>query len=262
MLVADGQPVESGGIGTMSKSKNNGVDPQALIEEYGADIARFFMMFASPPEDTLMWKDAGVEGASRFLRRAMDVRLTSSRSGRALPRRSAATTLRAGARRGAPRGPRAAEAGELRHGAAPVQHGGTAGMKILNALEARAEERRDGRCARTVAARGLQHPAAAARADHAARRATSCGATRATATTSSMRRGPSTIRAALVQDEVELVVQVNGKKRGDMRVPREAERSSRSKRSCSPTRRCRSSSSGQPVKKVVVVPGRLVNVVV
>ena len=53
----------------MSKSKNNGVDPQALIDEYGADIARFFMMFTSPPEDTLLWKDAGVEGASRFLRR-------------------------------------------------------------------------------------------------------------------------------------------------------------------------------------------------
>ncbi|MBV9069224.1 MAG: leucine--tRNA ligase, partial [Acidobacteria bacterium] len=69
VLAADGQPVETAGIGTMSKSKNNGVDPQALIDEYGADIARFFMMFTSPPEDTLLWKDAGVEGASRFLRR-------------------------------------------------------------------------------------------------------------------------------------------------------------------------------------------------
>src|SRR5918996_2454947 len=69
VLAADGLPVESAGIGTMSKSKNNGVDPQALIEEYGADSARFFMMFTSPPEDTLLWKDAGVEGASRFLNR-------------------------------------------------------------------------------------------------------------------------------------------------------------------------------------------------
>ncbi|HKA39528.1 MAG TPA: leucine--tRNA ligase, partial [Burkholderiales bacterium] len=68
-LKADGQPVESGGMGTMSKSKNNGVDPQELIDHYGADIARFFMMFTSPPEDTLVWSDAGVEGASRFLRR-------------------------------------------------------------------------------------------------------------------------------------------------------------------------------------------------
>src|SRR5262249_21974374 len=69
ILKADSQPVESGGIGTMSKSKNNGIDPQSLIEDYGADTARLFMMFASPPEDTLVWNDAGVEGASRFLKR-------------------------------------------------------------------------------------------------------------------------------------------------------------------------------------------------
>jgi leucyl-tRNA synthetase len=70
--VADGAPVESGGIGRMSKSKNNGVDPQSLIEEYGADTARLFTMFASPPEQTLEWSDSGVEGANRFLRRLWD----------------------------------------------------------------------------------------------------------------------------------------------------------------------------------------------
>ncbi len=69
VLRTDGQPVESGGIGTMSKSKNNGVDPQMLVEQYGADTARLFMMFASPPEQTLEWADAGVEGAFRFLKR-------------------------------------------------------------------------------------------------------------------------------------------------------------------------------------------------
>jgi leucyl-tRNA synthetase len=66
---ADGQPVDYGGVGTMSKSKRNGVDPQELIETYGADTARFFMMFASPPEQTLEWSDSGVEGAYRFLKR-------------------------------------------------------------------------------------------------------------------------------------------------------------------------------------------------
>jgi leucyl-tRNA synthetase len=69
LLRADGEPVESGGIGTMSKSKNNGVDPQALVEEFGADTARLFMMFAAPPEQTLEWSDEGVEGASRFIKR-------------------------------------------------------------------------------------------------------------------------------------------------------------------------------------------------
>ncbi|HTT09090.1 MAG TPA: leucine--tRNA ligase, partial [Gammaproteobacteria bacterium] len=65
----DGRPIEYQGMGTMSKSKRNGVDPQALIEKCGADTARFFMMFASPPEQTLEWSDTSVEGAFRFLRR-------------------------------------------------------------------------------------------------------------------------------------------------------------------------------------------------
>jgi len=68
-LKADGLPVESGGIGTMSKSKNNGVDPQAFIDRYGADTARLFMMFAAPPELSLDWSDEGAEGAFRFLKR-------------------------------------------------------------------------------------------------------------------------------------------------------------------------------------------------
>lgn len=69
VLKADGQPVTIGGTEKMSKSKNNGVDPQTLIDAYGADTARLFMMFASPPEQSLEWSDAGVEGAHRFLRR-------------------------------------------------------------------------------------------------------------------------------------------------------------------------------------------------
>ncbi len=68
-LKTDGQPVEIGGIEKMSKSKNNGVDPQAMIDAYGADTCRLFMMFASPPDMSLEWSDSGVEGASRFLRR-------------------------------------------------------------------------------------------------------------------------------------------------------------------------------------------------
>jgi leucyl-tRNA synthetase len=65
----DGREVAFDGIGTMSKSKNNGVDPQALIDKYGADTARFFIIFASPPTNTLEWSDEGVEGSYRFLRR-------------------------------------------------------------------------------------------------------------------------------------------------------------------------------------------------
>jgi leucyl-tRNA synthetase len=68
-LIKDGSAISYGGIGTMSKSKNNGVDPQALINSMGADTARLFVMFASPPEQTLEWSDSGVDGANRFLRR-------------------------------------------------------------------------------------------------------------------------------------------------------------------------------------------------
>ena len=68
-LITDGETVHIGGTEKMAKSKNNGIDPQALIEQYGADTARLFTMFASPPEQTLEWSDSGVEGSHRFLRR-------------------------------------------------------------------------------------------------------------------------------------------------------------------------------------------------
>ncbi|MDE2280753.1 MAG: leucine--tRNA ligase, partial [Xanthomonadaceae bacterium] len=68
-LKADGQPVVIGGTEKMSKSKNNGVDPQAMVGKYGADTVRLFSMFAAPPEQSLEWNEAGVEGMARFLRR-------------------------------------------------------------------------------------------------------------------------------------------------------------------------------------------------
>jgi leucyl-tRNA synthetase len=67
--IADGQPVVIGAVEKMSKSKNNGIDPQNLVDRYGADTVRLFSMFASPPDQSLEWSDSGVEGASRFLRR-------------------------------------------------------------------------------------------------------------------------------------------------------------------------------------------------
>jgi leucyl-tRNA synthetase len=69
ILKADGKPVQIGGIEKMSKSKNNGVDPQTMVDKYGADTVRLFSMFAAPPDYSLEWREAGVEGMSRFLRR-------------------------------------------------------------------------------------------------------------------------------------------------------------------------------------------------
>ena len=68
-LASDGEPVEFGGITKMSKSKNNGIDPQVMIDRFGADTVRLFMMFAAPPEQSLEWSDSGVEGAHRYLKR-------------------------------------------------------------------------------------------------------------------------------------------------------------------------------------------------
>ena len=65
----DGQPVISAGMSKMSKSKNNGIDPQQVIDKLGADTVRLFMMFTAPPEQTLEWSDSGVEGAHRFIKR-------------------------------------------------------------------------------------------------------------------------------------------------------------------------------------------------
>ncbi|WP_282265490.1 leucine--tRNA ligase [Stenotrophomonas sp. PS02298] len=68
-LREDGQPVVIGGVEKMSKSKNNGVDPQTMVAKYGADTVRLFSMFAAPPEQSLEWNEAGVDGMARFLRR-------------------------------------------------------------------------------------------------------------------------------------------------------------------------------------------------
>ena len=69
MLSSDGKPVLHDGMSKMSKSKNNGIDPQVIIDQHGADTVRLFMMFAAPPEQSLEWSDSGVEGANKFLRK-------------------------------------------------------------------------------------------------------------------------------------------------------------------------------------------------
>ena len=80
----DGQPVESAGMSKMSKSKNNGIDPQTVIKQYGADTVRLFMMFTAPPEQTLEWSDSGVEGAHRFLKRVWKYAVDVNAAGKAV----------------------------------------------------------------------------------------------------------------------------------------------------------------------------------
>jgi leucyl-tRNA synthetase len=257
VLIADGGAVESAGIGTMSKSKNNGVDPQALIEEYGADIARFFMMFTSPPEDTLLWKDDGVEGAARFIRRLWSFGYELSKAGKASPAgASVLPEALASARREIHAQLKKADYDVGRH---QFNNVASAAMKILNALEAGHRSESDSALRATVLHEGfnillrLLAPVTP-HVSHQLWRDLGYGEDILAAP------WPEHDPAALIQDELALVVQVNGKKRGDVRVPRDADRKQIEALVLAHPA-IQKFVSGQAVKKVVVVPGRLVNVV-
>ena len=255
VLRADGQPVESGGIGTMSKSKNNGVDPQALMESYGADIARFYMMFTAPPEQTLEWSDASVEGASRFLRRVWALGYEAAqRNKAALP--STLPAPLATARREIHAVLKQANYDLGRHQFNTVA---SATMKMLNALEGVLKGGND------AAADAVLHEGASIllrvlspitpHITHQLWRDLGYGEDILAAA------WPEPDAAALVEAEIDLVVQVNGKKRGDIRVARDADKASIEAVVLTHPE-VQKFMAGQPAKKVVIVPGRLVNVVV
>jgi len=256
VLMSDDQPVESGGIGTMSKSKNNGVDPQALIEQYGADTARLFMMFAAPPEDTLEWSDEGVAGANRFLRRLW--KLVAEHVNAGLPEKADISNL-----------PEPLKA--LRRLAHQTLAKVTddigrrrtfntaiaAVMELVNALS-RIE---DG----SPQAKAVRHEALeivvvllspmVPHITHALWQA--LGHTQAIIDTP----WPAVDTAALKQDSIEIVVQVNGKLRGRVAVPATAAEDEVRKLALADEGVARHVGD-KPVKKVIVVPGKLVNIVV
>jgi leucyl-tRNA synthetase len=258
-LKSDGSMVDYGGIGTMSKSKNNGVDPQDLITTYGADTARLFVMFASPPEQTLEWNDAGVEGAHRFLKRvwgfgakhegllqgAADVGAELRADAKAL-RREVHTVLR-----------------QISYDYERMQYNTvvSGAMKLLNALEGFKADGSAGDAAVlregfSVLLRGL-YPACPhithalwQQLGYAGRLGELLDAP-----------WPQVDEAALVQDELELMLQVNGKLRGAITVPASADKAAiEAAALASPD--FAKFAEGKPPKKVVVVPGRLVNIVV
>jgi leucyl-tRNA synthetase len=255
VLRADGQPVESGGIGTMSKSKNNGVDPQALIETYGADIARFYMMFTAPPEQTLEWSDASVEGAARFLRRVWALGYEAAQRGRtALP--SALPAPLAGARRELHAVLKQANYDLGRHQFNTVA---SAAMKMLNTLESVLKGGSDdAACAVLHEGTSMLLRLLSPITPHICHRLwTDLGY----GSDILDAPWPEPEAGALVEAETELVVQVNGKKRGDVRVPREAGKAA-IEAAVLAHPEVQKFMAGQPAKKIVIVPGRLVNVVV
>ena len=256
-LKSDGSAVDYQGVGTMSKSKNNGVDPQELIDRYGADTARLFVMFASPPEQTLEWNDAGVEGAHRFLKRvwafgaknaaalsaAADVGGDLSPPAKAL-RREVHLVLK-----------------QISYDYERMQYNTvvSGAMKLLNALEDFKPAPGDEPALRegfSVLLRGL-YPACPhithglwQQLGYADRLGDLLDAP-----------WPEVDEAALVQDSIELVLQVNGKLRGAVNVPAGADKAAIEAAALAHPEYIRFA-EGKPAKKVIVVPGRLVNVVV
>ncbi|WP_369989497.1 leucine--tRNA ligase [Pseudomonas xanthosomatis] len=254
-LKTDGLPVEIGGTEKMSKSKNNGVDPQSMIDQYGADTCRLFMMFASPPDASLEWSDSGVEGASRFLRRVW--RLAQAHVAQGLPGQLDSAAL-------------SDEQKVIRRAihAAIKQASTDVGqyhkfntaiaqvMTVMNVLEkapqATAQDRallQEGLEAVTLLLapitphishelwKQLGHAQAVIDANW-----------------------PSVDESALVQDTVTLVVQVNGKLRGQVEMPAAASREEIEAAARNNENVLRFT-DGLAIRKVIVVPGKLVNIV-
>ena len=257
-----GTSIDYEGVGTMSKSKNNGVDPQDLIEKYGADTARLYTMFTAPPEATLEWNDSAVEGSFRFLRRvwnfafkheavlkaatAGDFSQASCRKLAADLRRDVHLTLK-----------------QVSYDYERMQYNTVVSgcMKLLNALE---DFKTDGSpgdqavlCEGTSVLLRMLYPACPHISAHlwaelgfAARTGDLLDAA-----------WPSVDESALLRDEIELMLQVNGKLRGSISVPATASKED-IEHAALASEAFQKQAQGAAPKKVIVVPGRLVNIVV
>jgi leucyl-tRNA synthetase len=258
-VTADGTAVEYGGVGKMGKTERNGVDPQDLIDRYGADTARLFVMFVGGPEDASVWSDTGVEGASRFLRRLWH--FASRHDGLLRAARDDAAGHREAAR--ALRREVHALLKQIRYDYERMQYNTvvSGAMKLLNALEGFAP---DGSAADAAALReGMSvllralYPACPHLTQVLWRE---LGLERAAGALLDAKM-PEVDEAALRQDEIELVLQVAGKTRGAIRVPAAADQALIESTAMASPEFARFG-EGKPVRKVVIVPGRLVNVVV
>jgi len=256
VLRADGEPVESGGIGTMSKSKGNGVDPQSLVSQYGADTARLFMMFASPPEQTLEWSDEGVEGSFRFMKRlwkAVHQHVALGAAGaldkaalddgqRAIRRQAHETLVKV-----------TNDIGKRRTFNTAI----AAVMELMNALAKFDDFSVQGRAVMQEALEivVLVLSPVVPHACHALWQA--LGHAKAVVD----ERWPQADLDALVRAELEVVVQVNGKLRGRITVAADAgEAQVREAALADPN--VQKFVEGKPVRKFIYVPGKLANVVV
>ena len=255
-LRSDGAPVSIGGVEKMSKSKNNGVDPEAMIARYGADTVRLFSMFAAPPEQSLEWNEAGVEGMARFLRRFWREVTTHAAqpdhppvdpakldAGQRTLRRQLHETIR-----------KVGDDYGRRHG---FNTAIAALMELLNHV-AKFDDRSDqGRAVRHEALEAmvlLLNPVTP-HVSHALWQV--LGHPEQLLEDVPF---PSADPGALVRDAVTLAVQVNGKLRGTIEVPPGAPREAAEAAALAEPGVARFL-EGQAIRKVIVVPGKIVNIV-
>jgi leucyl-tRNA synthetase len=251
------------GVGTMSKSKNNGVDPQDLIEKFGADTARLYTMFTAPPEATLEWNDAAVEGSYRFLRRVWGFALQNRESLRAsaLKKESSYAGL-------------SAAGSELRFNIYTLLRQASydyermqyntvvsAAMKMLNALEDTklSFEQSDLQAqfeSFTILLRVL-YPVCP-HITYYLWRDLGCDGLLGDLLDAPW---PSVDSSALVRSEIELMLQVNGKLRGSIRVASDASRE-QIERTALMSDAFKNQAKGATPKKIIVIAGRLVNMVI
>ena len=255
-LKAGGEPVKIGGIEKMSKSRNNGVDPQSMVDKYGADTVRLFSMFAAPPEQSLEWNEAGVEGMSRFLRRfwrevtahfaqpdhpEVDPAALNA-SQKTLRRQLHQTIQKVGDDYG------------RRHS---FNTAIAALMELLNHVSKFDDRSDQGRAVRheTLQAMVLLLNPVTPHVCHALWQALGNPETLL-----EDQPFPRPDPAALVRDALTLAVQVNGKLRGTIQAAPDASRESIQAAALAEPHVARFL-QGQTVRKVIVVPGKIVNIV-
>ncbi|KMN37539.1 leucine--tRNA ligase [Chromobacterium sp. LK1] len=252
----DGLPVVVGGIEKMSKSKNNGVDPQEFIEQYGADTARLFMMFAAPPEQSLEWSDAGVEGAFRFLKRLW--KAVNEHAAAGLAPAYGGGELSAGLKD--LRFKLHATIQKVADDYGRRQQFNTAIAAVMELLNTYDKTDKSGDAGRAVAQETLEAVALLLSpiVPHI------CDALWTALRPGSellQQAWPKVDESALIKSEIELMVQVGGKLRGSITVAADAAKDAIEAAALA-HENVQKFMEGKPAKKIIVVPGRLVNIVV
>ena len=252
-LSADGRPVEIGGIEKMSKSKNNGVDPQSMVDRFGADTVRLYTMFTSPPDQTLEWNDEGVEGAHRFIRRLWN--LAWNRRDQLQPGEAEKAALNDGQKDARREIHMALKQAGFDYQRQQFNTVVSAGMKMVNTLYKLGDSEGDRRVLREGLGIVLRLLAPIApHVTHRLWRELNYGSEILESD------WPMPDESALQQENVQYVIQVNGKVRAKIQVPADAGRE-RIEQAALADPNARKFIAGAQVRKIIVVPGKLVNIV-